>query len=260
MSEKDSKPTPRTHEQVLADAVRVLTEAARLTRPVLEHDIAASDTAGQPVWVESGKREPVDWAEFVTLTLAGAAANVGGVEAVLAGRPGSWETDGVRQLLLGTVGPDDEYLLGHRTEPVVVEVFVDEVLNDLGAWERHEAAIAVLSLREAALDPSAADYEAQLDAIAVAEERLDEERAAAWAAYGEALRTAVEAAAARRPGLRVPVQVTVDLDTFRPFEDRGDDWGLVAQLVQEAIEATPPPPAPILPPVPTTGPGDGAGG
>jgi hypothetical protein len=65
-----------TYGPLLADAVRVLTTAARLARP-------APGGSGE------GWDEPVDWAEFVTLALAGAAANIGHVEAVLAGRPGS---------------------------------------------------------------------------------------------------------------------------------------------------------------------------
>lgn len=80
----------RTYEQLLAAAVEVLTAAAR---------------------------RPGDWAEFVTLALAGAAANVGGVETALAGRPGSWEADGVRNLLYATVGHDEHDLQRHRTEP-----------------------------------------------------------------------------------------------------------------------------------------------
>jgi hypothetical protein len=37
--------------------------------------------------------EPADFAEFLTLAVASTAANVGGVEELLAGRPGSWEAD-----------------------------------------------------------------------------------------------------------------------------------------------------------------------
>src|SRR5262249_21237478 len=42
--------------------------------------------------------------------LATAAARLGGIEELLAGRPGSWEADLVRQLVAGTVGWDGEYL------------------------------------------------------------------------------------------------------------------------------------------------------
>jgi hypothetical protein len=81
-----------------------------------------------------------DWAEFVTLALAGAAANIGHVEAVLGGRPGSWEAEGVRQLLISTVGDDGRQLLRHRTEPLVIDLYVDEVLLDAGAWTAYDQA------------------------------------------------------------------------------------------------------------------------
>lgn len=102
-----------TNEQVFPAAVRIMTEAARLT------------------WTHRHRRNHhggrVDWAEFVARALAGAAANIGGIEAVLAGRPGSCEADYVRKLLTGTVGPAGEYLLEHRAEPVVVDLYVDDI-------------------------------------------------------------------------------------------------------------------------------------
>lgn len=63
---------PGSRHELLAEAVRVLTQAARLTRPVLARDETAS-TPEQPVWVESGKREQDDFAEFLTHAVAGAA-------------------------------------------------------------------------------------------------------------------------------------------------------------------------------------------
>ncbi len=53
-----------SREQSLVDAVTVLTAAAR-----------------------TGS----DFAEFLTHAVAGTAANLGGIEELLAGRPGSWE-------------------------------------------------------------------------------------------------------------------------------------------------------------------------
>jgi len=55
---------------------------------------------------------PIDWAEFVTLALAGAAANVGSTAKILSGRPGSWEADRLRETPASTVGADDEDLCG----------------------------------------------------------------------------------------------------------------------------------------------------
>lgn len=74
-----ARPVDSTNEQIyassLADAVCVFTATARLRGSV---------SGG----VGDEHAEPVDWAEFVTLALAGAAANIGHIEAVLAGRPG----------------------------------------------------------------------------------------------------------------------------------------------------------------------------
>ncbi len=50
----------------------------------------------------------------------------------MAGRPGSWEADAVRSMLLSAVGEDPAELLRHRTEPLTVVVNVDDILTDLG--------------------------------------------------------------------------------------------------------------------------------
>lgn len=224
--------TQHAYASLLADAVRVLTAAARLSWP-------ASQGA------DEGSGEPVDWAEFVTLALAGAAANIGHIEAVLAGRPGSWEAEGVRQLLWSTVGDDDQ-LLRHRTEPVVVDVYVDEILVDLNVWAAYDRAGEELNRRDQALtasmlEPSTPEEDRESDAIGDLYDRLEEQRVSDWTAYGEALRTRIEAAAARSE-LTIPVVVHIDIDTFRPYAERGglfefvtlgDDW------IEEAVLATP---------------------
>lgn len=69
------------------DAVRTLTDLARQTR------------------LRGGAQEPVDFAGEAASVLAGVAANIGGVEELLAGRPGSWEADLIRQLITGSVPP-----------------------------------------------------------------------------------------------------------------------------------------------------------
>jgi hypothetical protein len=55
-----------------------------------------------------------DFAGWLASVLATVAAGVGGSDALLAGRPGSWEAAHVRDLLHGTVGHDDEYLQQYR--------------------------------------------------------------------------------------------------------------------------------------------------
>ncbi|ROR76132.1 hypothetical protein SAMN06295974_3720 [Plantibacter flavus] len=125
----------RSYEAVLTDAIDVLTEAARLRRPRLQ---PSSTGRWEPHPDDS---EPSDWAEFVTLALAGAAANVGGIETALRGRPGSWEAAGVRSLLESTVGTDEGELMRHRTAPVHITLNIDEILTEHGdTWQQYDAA------------------------------------------------------------------------------------------------------------------------
>jgi hypothetical protein len=57
---------------------------------------------------------------FVTEALTGAAANAGGIDTILAGRPGSWEASVAGDALRAAVGHDEWDLWRHRTEPVTV--------------------------------------------------------------------------------------------------------------------------------------------
>jgi hypothetical protein len=116
----------RGWDEVLADAIRVLTEATRLRRSVLQQ---SGGTGWEP---HPTQTEPADWAEFITLAVAGAAANVGSIEKALEGRPGSWEADAVRGMLLATLGENSAELLRHRTEPIRVVLRPAEILADLG--------------------------------------------------------------------------------------------------------------------------------
>lgn len=253
-----TRPATRPRADVLADAIRVLTEAARLTRPLPASE-AAAPTPGQPVSVRSDCG-PADWGEFVTHALAGAAANIGGTEAILAGRPGSWEADGVRHLLTSTVGHDEQHLLEHRTEALVVDVHVDELLTDLGAWEPYDQASRELARRYDAianatvtgvlgdalaeealrqLEPATQEQERQATRVAELEARLEQQRLQDWASYGRAMQTAIEAEAARLPGLTVPVIVRVLQETCcQANEQTGATWGLIDQLLTVAVQRT----------------------
>jgi hypothetical protein len=225
---------PRSFEQVLADAIAVLTEAARVTW-------TRTDSDGQTVTVTC------DWAEFVTLALAGAVANIGGIDDALAGRPGSWEADQVRSLLTATVGEDEQQLLDHRTKPVVVDVYVDEIMADLGMWKAYDHAQQELTRRyadstsattaQAETPTSTVEQEQRLDELTELEERLETQRVRDWTEYGQALKTQIEAAAGRRQLLRVPVVIRVDVETFRV--DAGRCGALQDQLLREAIMETP---------------------
>jgi hypothetical protein len=141
-SATDDAAVDRGWDEVLADAVRVLTEAARLRRPVMRQ----SDGGGwEPDPVQT---EPADWAEFVTLAVAGAAANVGSVDRALEGRPGSWEADAVRSLLESTVGHDSAHLMEHRTEPVRVVLRPAEILSDLGYADLYDESFRIIQAEQ----------------------------------------------------------------------------------------------------------------
>ena len=87
----------------VGEAIAALTEAARGTRTI---------GAGTP----HERREPVDFGEIACHVLTAVAANIGGVERLLSGRPGSWEADYIRQIVLSTAGEGSEGLLCWRTE------------------------------------------------------------------------------------------------------------------------------------------------
>jgi transcriptional regulator with XRE-family HTH domain len=137
----------RPYDEVLHDAIAVLTEARRLTnRPMRQTSSGQWEPDPNP-----RSALPIDWAEFVTLALAGAAANAGGIETILAGRPGSWEADRVRQTLQSTVF-DEQDLMRHRTDPITVELWVEAVLPVTGDTTEDDyqgAELALLGRQEA---------------------------------------------------------------------------------------------------------------
>lgn len=106
----------RTEPDPIGDAIAALTDAARGTRTI---------GAGTP----NEHSEPVDFAEMACHVLTAVAANVGGVERLLSGRPGSWEADCVRRVVQSTVGDSAEDLLRWRTQPVAV-------VSDVGTERR----------------------------------------------------------------------------------------------------------------------------
>ena len=273
----------RGWDDLHGDAVRVMTEAARLRRPV------GPNLDG----VESHDRgERVDFGEFVSLVLAATAANVGGIEELLAGRPGSWEADYVRNLLTSTVGWGEEYLWEHRTEPVVIRVPVDGLLADTGLWRLYEESEAAIEEMEDAVgvvydvcddtgtwtpsDPAVApltesqvaqrvgwarpgarvdrmptpDQERELERLADLRDRLDRLQEAEWAAYGEAFKASVVAELAREPlaGLKVPVEFDIHARLWQTTTTlEGVCWGPLARLYEAGWLHTPLPGSGIAP-------------
>jgi hypothetical protein len=104
---------------VIAQAIEALTAAARTTR------IIDSGT-------ENEHPGPADFAEVACHVITSVAANVGGVEKLLAGRPGSWEADFVRRIVQSTAGKDESELLRYRTEPICLALDVEGTFDDFG--------------------------------------------------------------------------------------------------------------------------------
>jgi hypothetical protein len=219
----------------------VLTEAARLRI-----------TRGYGT--SSEHLDQADFADFLAGALAATAANLGGIEDLLAGRSGSWEADCVRQLLVGTVGEDEAYLFEHRSEPLVIRVHAADILNDLGWWRLYDEAEDELARREEQIigpvtrgntiysDELSEDAHAAWEDIARLRERLDEQRESDFAAYGAAVTEQVRAAVAQLlPDLPVPVQVVVDTDWHNDLDTGEFGYGLLAQVWQSARLATPVP-------------------
>lgn len=316
----------RPYEQLLTEAIGVLTEAVRLRRPTLQQTESG-------LWAEHPTRtEQNDWAEFVSLALAGAAANTGGIEAALAGRSGSWEAGYVRDLLLGVVGTDEAELWRHRTAPLTMTLYVDELISDVapGVMQAYDQAGEELQGRieaaeQADPEPVAEDYvwwydraadgtfvardpaapawsweawrnqpdrpdtspewkerieeslrtgigifsgqpnetisayiakssdaaaelwrlederDARLQAITKLEENLETQRLAEWRSYGDALKVKIEQLGSETPGLEVPINITIDVTTFRPSPDTSDWDSIEGRLLSAALEQVPTP-------------------
>lgn len=109
-------------DDLVGQAIGVLTLIARQTR------VRGSGTAATV--------EPVDFADLTAQVLTSVAANLGSVETLLAGRPGSWEADLVRRLVDGTAGDAGE--VQWRTEPVRLALDADDVLYDFGIGDLYE--------------------------------------------------------------------------------------------------------------------------
>jgi len=77
------------------------------------HDYTQEATAA----ILAAVSEQHDFGGWLAGVLSSAAAELGSSDALIAGRPGSWEADLVRQLVKGTVGWDDDYLADYQ-EPL----------------------------------------------------------------------------------------------------------------------------------------------
>lgn len=218
-----------TEYQRLWDAtVATLTAAVRLNHP------------------EDGA---LDFAGFLAAALGAVAANVGRTSRITAGRPGSWESDVLNQLVSSTVGHDvgPVDLAARRTLPVLVPLNVAQVLTeayqDAPAEQRaamlpdlDDAVQAIYAAGEewSAQHPAPAEdataeewavYDAASDAQGQQELAAEDAMRRRYAAVFEAYAKAVEAAVrdeATEVGLTVPVEVRAETDPEATWWDTGD--------------------------------------
>lgn len=202
-----------TEPDPIAQAIAALTAAARGTK------IRGAGTPHEQI-------EQADFADLAAHVLTSVAANLGGAESLLAGRPGSWEADVLRQLINGTA-PEDE-IHRYRTEPVRITVFPEGDFQDLGLADLfgHDLDQAI---EEQARDDLSEEQETAADRLVEAIERLWERDLAAYAAaYLEAARAFLE-----QRGIRAGVEAQAD-----PAGGAARD-PLIEELHQHALKTTP---------------------
>lgn len=188
------------------------------------------------VQLDHPQHGPADFPGFLASALGAVAANVGGAHRITAGRPGSWESAALRQLVEGTVGYDLSAveLVRGRTIPVLVHLnvaqLVDEAYQDAPDEQREamllpfDDAAQVLyradeewrvqhpAPAEGAPDEDWEAYEARIEQEQAAEDALRARYAATFEAYAETFTAAVLDEARAIDGLAVELVVEVNTD------------------------------------------------
>ena len=195
------------------------------------------------VQLDHPQHGPVDFSDFLASALGAVAANVGSANRITAGRPGSWESDALSQLVAGTVGYDAqlvteayqdastaqrETMLPHVDDAAQVIYRAAEEWSSQHPEPGEGAPAAEWEAYEKAADAQAAQEQA-------AEELLRARYAATFQAYAEAFNAAVLDEARTIDGLTVAVEVQAETnpeagwwdptDTINPADDereRGD--------------------------------------
>ena len=201
------------HRHLWDSAVTTLTAAVRLTHP----------TNG-----------PADFGDFLASALAAVAGNVGSLERVTAGRPGSWEASTIQDLLEGAVGFEPDALMANRTEPVIVRLNVPQLVNERRAEAPPEWGVPAdyPEALDAMPGPGTPDREPTETEEASYEEaatQLHEHYVESFEDYARQFRDAVAEDVLRRPQLTAPVEVRAVTDpdaTWWRDEDtkNSDEW------------------------------------
>lgn len=208
----------------LAEIIRRLTAIARRTHTT-----------------PSGEERRHDFGEVISIAVTATAANLGGVEELLAGRPGSWEADYVRQIVNHSAAEGE--LDRYRTEPVMLLLDPDSVFEDAGLKDLYDNEDSELSGGYA--NGTEPDDNGENDAV------IDSKRAALEAGYNAALDSyftayveTIRQVAAER-GISVPVEVKRVVDYW--IEPYGES---LADSLHAAARKRTPLPTNITPEIP----------
>jgi hypothetical protein len=189
-----------------------------------------------------------DGGETVTHLLAVVAANLGGIDALTAARPGSWEAHHVDQILAATVGAEGEYLLEYRTAPIEVVECLDLVEVDAGLPDVYDDSLALIEEYETSATVDDPTDEAALDRVDAASELLKKLHRADLDQYAREFERHVHAAAADLVSTRhlppdVPVTVRwVDWQHSDQTTGEQQAWGTLEHQLWEAAHTRTPPP------------------
>ena len=82
-----------------------------------------------------GTGRQLDFAGFLVPLLGAVTANRGSVWELLSGRPGSWESAGLENLLMNAGCGDWQWLAGYRSAPITIDVPIAVILSDAGRIE-----------------------------------------------------------------------------------------------------------------------------
>jgi len=186
-----------------------------------------------------------DFADFLTHVLAATAANVGGPDHLLAGRPGSREAAHLEELVRGAMGDDRADWLWFRTAPVTVGLNVAELVEDdlthPGLMGLDEALETLGKHHEsAAVNPDLDAWERDIEVVTA---RYTHE----YLVYAERFTTAARAYTQQLAGLTVPLEVDADTSPYsrwwtataitNPTTSAGD--ALALRIWRAAHDATP---------------------
>ena len=186
-----------------------------------------------------------DFADFLAHVLAATAANVGGPDQLVAGRPGSWESSYVDGLVRGTMGDRPDDWTWFRTQPIVIPLNVAELIED----ELHHPGL--MGLGEALenfdrrLDSLYDDCD--IDAWDYGIDTITARYTAEYRLYAERFTRAAQRLAEEIPGLTAEVYIEADTNpnsywwsgsTITNPDDVGDQ--LASQQLWHAAHDVPP--------------------